>query len=69
MMSRLKRIPALAQPLVREVVLRASRLRTPELALVLEMIDHAQKVLHELKTPPGAQPDKASRPHQDADSA
>jgi len=60
---------ALAQPLVREVVLRASRLRTPELALVLEMIDHAQKVLHELKTPPGAQPDKASRPHQDADSA
>jgi transcriptional regulator with XRE-family HTH domain len=51
---------ALAKPLVREVLLRASCLRTPELALVLEMIDHAQRVLQELKTPPAAQPDEVS---------
>jgi transcriptional regulator with XRE-family HTH domain len=59
---------ALAKPLVREVVLRASRLATPELALVLGMIEHAKQVLHELKTPPAAPPDEARRPQQDEEA-
>ena len=54
---------------MREVVLRASRLATPELALVLGMIDYAEKVRQELKTPPEAQPEETSRPQQDEESA
>lgn len=53
---------ALTKPLVREVVLRASRLGTTQLALVLQMLEHAEQVLQELKTPPASQPAKAAHP-------
>ncbi len=53
---------ALAKPLVREVLLRASSLATSELALVLGMMDHAKKVLQELKTPPAGPSDEAKQP-------
>lgn len=43
---------ALAQPLVREVTLRAGQVGTPQRALVLQMLDHAEHVLQDLATAP-----------------
>jgi len=59
---------ALAKPLVRDVVLRAGRLGTTQLALVLQMLEHAEQVLQELKTPPASQPDEARHPCRDEDA-
>ena len=39
---------ALAQPLVREVTLQAGKVGTPQRALVLQMLDHAEHVLQDL---------------------
>jgi hypothetical protein len=44
----------LAQPLVREVTLQAGKVSTPQRALVLQMLDHAEHVLQELAAAPGA---------------
>lgn len=59
---------ALAKPLVRDVVLRAGRLGTTQLALVLQMLEHAEQVLQELKTPPASQPTKAPDPSKDEEA-
>lgn len=56
---------ALTKPLMREVVLRASRLATPELSLVLGMMAYAEQVRQELQTPPAASPDETRHPHRD----
>jgi hypothetical protein len=39
---------ALAQPLVREVALRAGKVGTAQRALMLQMLEHAEQVLQEL---------------------
>jgi transcriptional regulator with XRE-family HTH domain len=55
---------ALAQPLVREVTLRAGKVGLAQRALVLEMLEHANQVLQELaasETPPQA---AAKRSHR-----
>jgi transcriptional regulator with XRE-family HTH domain len=43
---------ALAQPLGRDLLLRAGKLGTAQRALVLQMIEHAERVLQTLPTPP-----------------
>lgn len=43
---------ALAQPLVREVALRAGKVGTAQRALVLQMLEHADQVLQELAQAP-----------------
>jgi hypothetical protein len=43
---------ALAQPLGRDLLLRAGKLGTAQRALVLQMIEHAERVLQALPTPP-----------------
>ena len=47
---------ALAQPLVREVALRAGKVGTAQRALVLQMLEHAEQVLQELAASPAAPP-------------
>jgi len=47
---------ALAQPLVREVALRAGKVGTAQRALVLQMLEHADCVLQELAQAPAAPP-------------
>jgi transcriptional regulator with XRE-family HTH domain len=47
---------ALAQPLVREVALRAGKVGTAQRALVLQMLEHADHVLQELAHAPAAPP-------------
>lgn len=59
----------LDKPLLREVFLRARRLATPELALVLGMMDYAEKVRQELQKPPAVSPDETRHPHQDDSSS
>ena len=44
---------ALAQPLGRDLLLRAGKIGTAQRALVLQMIEHAERVLQALPTPPG----------------
>jgi transcriptional regulator with XRE-family HTH domain len=53
---------ALAQPLVREVALRAGKVGTAQRALVLEMLEHAEHVLREIAAPPAAPPAEGPRP-------
>src|SRR5215510_10732291 len=43
---------ALAKPLVREVMLRAGRIGMVQRALVLQMLEHAEQVLQELRASP-----------------
>ena len=43
---------ALAQPLSRDLLLRAGKLGTAQRALVLQMIEHAERVLQALPAPP-----------------
>jgi transcriptional regulator with XRE-family HTH domain len=45
---------ALAQPLGRDLLLRAGKIGTAQRALVLQMIEHAERVLQELAPPPAA---------------
>src|SRR5438132_2985010 len=45
---------ALAQPLGRDLLLRAGKIGTAPRALVLQMIEHADRVLQELSSPPAA---------------
>jgi len=45
---------ALAQPLGRDLLLRAGKIGTAQRALVLQMIEHAERVLQALPTPPDA---------------
>ena len=59
---------ALEKPLVRDVVLRAGRLGTTQLALVLQMLEHAEQIVQGLKTPSAAQPEEAPHPCQDKDA-
>lgn len=54
---------ALAQPLGRALLLRAGKIGTAQRALVLQMIEHAERVLQELTLPPAA-----SRPAPPADA-
>lgn len=60
---------ALAQPLVREVALRAGKVGMAQRALVLQMLDHAAQVLQELAAPPPPSPAEMRSPHRAADSA
>jgi transcriptional regulator with XRE-family HTH domain len=60
---------ALAQPLVREVALRAGKVGLAQRALVLEMLDHAEQVLQELAASPPPAPAETCRPHQAVDLA
>jgi transcriptional regulator with XRE-family HTH domain len=60
---------ALAQPLVREVALRAGKVGLAQRALVLQMLNHAEQVLQELAASPPPSPAETCRPHQAADSA
>lgn len=55
---------ALAQPLVREVTLRAGKVGMAQRALVLEMLDHADQVLQERAQAPPAPSVEARRPSQ-----
>jgi hypothetical protein len=48
---------ALAQPLGRDLLLRAGKLGTAQRALVLQMIEHAERVLQTL--PPSDEPRQA----------
>ena len=65
---------ALAQPLGRDLLLRAGKIGTAQRALVLQMIEHAERVLQELPTrtrraapgPPGGGAGHASRPRDAA---
>src|SRR2546427_784330 len=43
---------ALAQPLSRDLLLRAGKIGTAQRALVLQMIEHAERMLQALPTPP-----------------
>lgn len=52
---------ALAQPLVREVALRAGKVGVGQRALVLQMLEHADQVLRELAALPEAP--EPTRPH------
>ena len=47
---------ALAQPLSRDLLLRAGKIGTAQRALVLQMIEHAESMLQALPTPPDAPP-------------
>ena len=47
---------ALAQPLVREVALRAGKVGTAQRALVLQMLEHADHMLGETASLPAAPP-------------
>jgi transcriptional regulator with XRE-family HTH domain len=51
---------ALAQPLVREVALRAGKIGMAQRALVLQMLEHADQVLQELASPPTTPPVQAN---------
>jgi hypothetical protein len=61
---------ALAQPLGRDLLLRAGKLGTAQRALVLQMIEHAERVLQTLPTqpdeprqaPPSEEPDARAAP-------
>ncbi len=53
---------ALAQPLVREVALRAGKVGMGQRALVLQMLEHADQVLRELAALPEASPTETSHP-------
>jgi transcriptional regulator with XRE-family HTH domain len=53
---------ALAQPLVREVALRAGKIGMAQRALVLQMLEHADQVLQELAAPPAVPPVQANQP-------
>jgi len=55
---------ALAKPLVREVALRAGKVGAAQRALMLQMLDHAERVLQEL-----APPDEARSPIRAEESA
>jgi transcriptional regulator with XRE-family HTH domain len=55
---------ALAQPLVRELTLRAGKVGTAQRALVLQMLEHADQMLQTLADPPAASPAAASRPRR-----
>jgi len=60
---------ALAQPLVREVALRAGKVGTAQRALVLQMLEHADHVLQELAQEPAPPSTEAHRPQQAHDPA
>jgi transcriptional regulator with XRE-family HTH domain len=53
---------ALAKPLVRELRLRAGKIGTAQRALLLQMLDHADQVLHELAPSPAAPPEQVPPP-------
>jgi transcriptional regulator with XRE-family HTH domain len=52
---------ALAQPLVRELTLRAGKIGIAQRALVLQMLEHADEVLQEIVSP-SASPAQANQP-------
>jgi transcriptional regulator with XRE-family HTH domain len=54
---------ALAQPLVRELTLRAGKMGIAQRALVLQMLEHADEVLQELAAP-SASPAQAHQPRR-----
>jgi hypothetical protein len=60
---------ALAQPLVREVALRAGKVGIAQRALVLQMLEHADQVLQELTAPPAPPPVEAPMPPRADDPA
>jgi hypothetical protein len=55
---------ALAQPLVRELTLRAGKVGIAQRALVLQMLEHADQVLQELAASAATLPATANRPHR-----
>lgn len=58
---------ALAQPLVREVALRAGKVGTAQRALVLQMLEHADQVLQEIAREPAPPSAATGRlPQEDA---
>ncbi len=57
---------ALAKPLVREVMLRAGRIGTVQRALVLQMLEHAEQVLQELRASPAPPAEGPPPPPADA---
>jgi hypothetical protein len=60
---------ALAQPLVRDVMLRAGKVGVVQRALVLQMLEHAEQVLQELASAAAAPSAAASAPAQEAPHA
>jgi transcriptional regulator with XRE-family HTH domain len=60
---------ALAQPLVREVALRAGKVGTAQRALVLQMLEHADHVLQEIAQAPVAPSAEVRRPPRADDPA
>lgn len=50
---------ALSKPLVREVALRAGKIGMAQRALVLQMLEHADQVLQELKSEPASPADES----------
>jgi len=57
---------ALAKPLVREVMLRAGSIGTVQRALVLQMLEHAEQVLQELRASPAPPAEGPPPPPADA---
>jgi len=53
---------AIAKPLVLEVTLRAGKVGETARALVLQMLEHAERMLEEIKAPPVTRPAENPRP-------
>lgn len=59
----------LSKPLVLEVALRAGKVSVRERALILQMFEHAERIMHEVALPPGNPPTEHPMPSSEDTSS